>query len=82
MNASNLAAKVAPDVDAATPTRRTEPVPVLAPLSPREHQITQLIDGGLTSKEVAYELGLSDATVRVLISRAMRKLGRVRRGRR
>jgi DNA-binding NarL/FixJ family response regulator len=36
----------------------------------------------MTSKEVAFELGVSDATVRVLISRALRKLGRPRRRRR
>jgi DNA-binding NarL/FixJ family response regulator len=47
-----------------------------APLSPRE-----LITAGRTPKEVAFDLGLSDATVRVLYSRAMKKLGR-RRSRR
>jgi DNA-binding NarL/FixJ family response regulator len=45
------------------------------PLSPRERQIHQLIGTGLTRKEVAFELSLSDATVRVLFARAMRKLG-------
>ena len=48
------------------------------PLSPRERQILDLIVGGLTHKETAFELGLCDATVRVLYSRAMRKLGRCR----
>jgi DNA-binding NarL/FixJ family response regulator len=76
MNASNPAAQLDQQVDAIKRRRPTEPVPALGPLSPRERQITALIDNGLTSKEVAFELGLSDATVRVLISRAMRKLGR------
>jgi DNA-binding NarL/FixJ family response regulator len=49
------------------------------PLSPREHQILDLIRQGHTQKEVAYRLGLSDATVRVLYARAMRKLGRPKR---
>ena len=49
------------------------------PLSPREHQILDLIRNGNTQKEVAYRLGLSDATVRVLYARAMRKLGRPKR---
>jgi DNA-binding NarL/FixJ family response regulator len=49
------------------------------PLSPREHQILDLIRDGNTQKEVAYRLGLSDATVRVLYARAMRKLGRPKR---
>jgi len=52
-----------------------------ASLSPREQQILELITAGRSQKEVAFDLGLSDATVRVLYSRAMRKLGR-RRGRR
>jgi DNA-binding NarL/FixJ family response regulator len=50
-------------------------------LSPRERQILDLITKGRTQKEVAFDLGLSDATVRVLYSRAMKKLGR-RRSRR
>jgi DNA-binding NarL/FixJ family response regulator len=45
-------------------------------LSPRERQILELIATGRSQKEVAFDLGLSDATVRVLYSRAMKKLGR------
>lgn len=48
------------------------------PLTPRERQILELVLGGRTTKEVAFELGLSSATVRVLYARAMKKLGRVR----
>jgi DNA-binding NarL/FixJ family response regulator len=48
-------------------------------LSPRERQILALVTGGCSAKEVAYDLGLSDATVRVLYARAMKKLGRSRR---
>jgi DNA-binding NarL/FixJ family response regulator len=47
-----------------------------ASLSPREQQILGLVVGGRTQKEAAFELGVSDATVRVLYSRAMKKLGR------
>jgi DNA-binding NarL/FixJ family response regulator len=50
-------------------------------LSPRERQILDLVTGGRSSKEVAFDLGVSDATVRVLYSRAMRKLGRSKRPR-
>ena len=71
MSASNLAVSVDTEV----------PVPVMGALSPREGQVLELIDGGMTSKEVAFQLGVSDATVRVLISRALRKLGRPRRRR-
>jgi DNA-binding NarL/FixJ family response regulator len=48
------------------------------PLSPREEQILGLVAGGRTQKETAFELGVSDATVRVLYSRAMKKLGRTK----
>ena len=50
-------------------------------LSPRERQILDMITAGSTQKEVAFDLGISDATVRVLYARAMKKLGR-RRSRR
>jgi DNA-binding NarL/FixJ family response regulator len=90
MNVSNLAISIAPapePVTSAAPApvadkRRTDsPVTLVGPLSPREAQVIGLIDTGLTSKEVAFQLGVSDATVRVLISRALRKLGRPRRRR-
>jgi DNA-binding NarL/FixJ family response regulator len=51
------------------------------PLSRRERQIHQLIQSGLSRKEVAFELKLSDATVRVLYARAMKKLGHLWRPR-
>jgi DNA-binding NarL/FixJ family response regulator len=47
-------------------------------LSPRERQILGLVAGGRTQKETAFELGVADATVRVLYSRAMKKLGRTK----
>jgi DNA-binding NarL/FixJ family response regulator len=46
------------------------------PLSPRERQILDLVMGGRSHKETAFELGVADATVRVLYARAMKKLGR------
>ncbi len=52
------------------------------PLSPRERQILDAVLAGQTHKEVAFDLGVSNATVRVLYSRAMRKLGRARPTRR
>ncbi len=53
--------------------------PSIGRLSPREKEIVGLSDRGLTPKEIAFELGVSYATVRVLIARAMRKLGRAPR---
>lgn len=45
------------------------------PLSEREHQVLTQAELGHSNKEIAYELGLSSATVRVLIHRAAKKLG-------
>jgi DNA-binding NarL/FixJ family response regulator len=45
------------------------------PLSPRERQILTLIIDGKTRKEVAYDLEIAHSTVRVIYSRAMKKLG-------
>lgn len=43
-------------------------------LTQRERQVLACLATGHTSKVVAYELGLADATVRVLVMRAARKL--------
>jgi len=45
------------------------------PLSPRERQILTMIIDGKTRKEVAFDLEIADSTVRVIYSRAMKKLG-------
>ena len=44
-------------------------------LSPREHQVVELLAAGLTGDEVADRLGISPATVRVHIRNATGKLG-------
>ena len=44
-------------------------------LSKREHQVATRIAAGRSSKEIAYELGITESTVRVLLARANRKLG-------
>lgn len=44
-------------------------------LSEREHQVLTQAHLGHSNKVIAYELGLSHATVRVLLHRAARKLG-------
>ncbi len=48
-------------------------------LTPRERQVVSFVVLGHTTKHIAYELGLSDTTVRVLIARAHRKLGTTKR---
>jgi DNA-binding NarL/FixJ family response regulator len=47
------------------------------PLTSREQQILTLIIEGKTPKEVAYDLSIAHSTVRVIYSRAMKKLGGV-----
>jgi DNA-binding NarL/FixJ family response regulator len=88
MNASSLA--VAEPTDLTDPTDpKLDPFPrnsrraALPPanensFSPRERQVVELLHTGLTRKEVAYELGLNDATVRVHLWHARFK---IRRGR-
>lgn len=46
-----------------------------ARLSWRERQVVACLSMGQTNKEIAYELGLSHSTVRVLVARACAKLG-------
>lgn len=53
------------------PPTRTPP----GALSKREHQVLTQAHLGHSNKVIAYELGLSAATVRVLLHRAARKLG-------
>jgi DNA-binding CsgD family transcriptional regulator len=55
--------------------RENEPhVMQLAALSKRERQVVGYVALGHTSKLIAYELGIADSTVRVLLRRAMRRL--------
>jgi DNA-binding CsgD family transcriptional regulator len=49
--------------------------PDVASLAERERQVIALASMGHTNKEVAYELGLAQSTVRVLMARAADKLG-------
>jgi DNA-binding CsgD family transcriptional regulator len=44
-------------------------------LSPRERELVTLAAAGKTNKEIAHEIGLAHATVRVLLARAAAKLG-------
>ena len=45
------------------------------PLTEREHQVAALALSGQHNKLIAYNLGISHSTVRVLMARAARKMG-------
>ena len=47
----------------------------LAQLTERERQVAGAVRLGQTTKEVAYDLGISPSTARVLLSRALAKVG-------
>jgi DNA-binding CsgD family transcriptional regulator len=55
--------------------RADEPKATPRPLSPRERQVVAFARLGRPSKLIAYDLGLADSTVRVLLRRARQKLG-------
>jgi two-component system nitrate/nitrite response regulator NarL len=49
-------------------------------LTPREREVLELIDAGLTNKAIAGRLGLSTATVKTHVHNVLEKLGASRRG--
>lgn len=51
------------------------PPPAAHPFSPREFEVLQLASEGLTNKEIAYRLGLSDRTVQFHMNSIFNKSG-------
>jgi DNA-binding NarL/FixJ family response regulator len=43
-------------------------------LTPREYQVAMLVASGLSNKEIARELGLSDGTVKLHMHKVIQKL--------
>jgi two-component system nitrate/nitrite response regulator NarL len=50
-------------------------VDLIEPLTPREQQVAQLLAGGLTNKEIAQRLGITEHTVKFHLNGILRKLG-------
>jgi two-component system, NarL family, nitrate/nitrite response regulator NarL len=50
-------------------------VELIEPLTPRELQVAQLLAAGLTNKEIAHRLGVTDHTVKFHLNGILRKLG-------
>jgi two-component system, NarL family, nitrate/nitrite response regulator NarL len=72
--------RVAADADnrlvPAQPRRSTGLNPTdISALSPRERDVATRVARGARNKEIAWELGLAEGTVKLYISRAFRKLG-------
>lgn len=60
--------------DAVLPHARAR-VDLIEPLTPREQQVAQLLTGGLTNKEIAQRLGITEHTVKFHLNGLLRKLG-------
>jgi len=60
--------------DAVLPHARAR-VDLIEPLTPREQQVAQLLSGGLTNKEIAQRLSITEHTVKFHLNGLLRKLG-------
>jgi len=65
-----------PDVnlDAGTDTATAELVQRLASLTPQQVRVLMMLSEGLLNKQIAYELGVSEATVKAHVSAILQKL--------
>jgi DNA-binding NarL/FixJ family response regulator len=66
-----------PDVDLgrAADAAATELVARLATLTPQQVRVLMMLSEGLLNKQIAYELGVSEATVKAHVSAILQKLG-------
>jgi DNA-binding NarL/FixJ family response regulator len=62
---------LARDADAATASM----IARLARLTPQQVRVLMMLSGGLLNKQIAYELGVSEATVKAHVSAILQKLG-------
>ncbi len=56
-------------------TRRVRAAEKVKTLSKRQHEVLTMVAGGLRNKQIAYELGLSEKTIKMHRGLAMEKLG-------
>ena len=66
-----------PDVDlsAGADTETTNLLARLASLTPQQVRVLMMLSEGLLNKQIAYELGVSEATVKAHVSAILQKLG-------
>ena len=66
-----------PDVDlaASSVAETAAMIGRLATLTPQQVRVLMMLSGGLLNKQIAYELGVSEATVKAHVSAILQKLG-------
>jgi DNA-binding NarL/FixJ family response regulator len=66
-----------PDVDLARPSDAETATLIarLSSLTPQQVRVLMMLSGGLLNKQIAYELGVSEATVKAHVSAILQKLG-------
>ncbi len=66
-----------PDVDLSLQSDAESAVMIarLATLTPQQVRVMMMLSGGLLNKQIAYELGVSEATVKAHVSAILQKLG-------
>jgi DNA-binding NarL/FixJ family response regulator len=66
-----------PDVDLSreTDAETAAVIARLATLTPQQVRVLMMLSGGLLNKQIAYELGVSEATVKAHVSAILQKLG-------
>lgn len=67
---------VPPDVDLSTPAKEaSELVARLSTLTPQQVRVLMMLGEGLLNKQIAYRLGVSEATIKAHVSAILQKLG-------
>ncbi len=57
-----------------SPTRAPAPAPGIAELTPREHEVLDLLARGLSNSEICERLVISEATTKTHVARILQKL--------
>jgi DNA-binding NarL/FixJ family response regulator len=64
-----------PDVDLGADTESARLLARLSSLTPQQVRVLMMLSEGLLNKQIAYELGVSEATVKAHVSAILQKLG-------